>query len=109
MKITGDPLNNFYFSVQLSVGADNAGEQTTGFKYDVHARYGHATAEGQIVMPYGGRNLQPLLRSSQGLTYIIGFIPGAAYDGDTVFHEYYRVTGSRDGIEIKALKGFTVQ
>jgi hypothetical protein len=107
MKVSADSLNDFQFSVLLTVSENNAQADRNGFRYDVQARYGHGEARGEVVMPRGGNNLQPLLRRDTGSTYIIGFIPGAAYGGDTSFHPYYLVKGSRQGIEVKALKSYS--
>ena|SRR2546423_433884 len=106
MKVTGDALNNAYFSVRLSVGEGNIGKKNKGFRYDVHATYGKAVADGIIIMPFGGEHLKPLLRRGDGYNYIIGFIP--AINGDTTFHEYYRIGGDKEFIKIVPLKGYTI-
>jgi hypothetical protein len=108
MKVVEDDLNNFYFSVRLSVADDNTTASREGFKYNVHSSYGHAVVDGVIVMPYRGEHLRPLLRPGKGYSYIVGFIPGSDYGGDTAFHEYYRITGGRERIEISALSGYTI-
>jgi hypothetical protein len=59
-------------------------------------------------MPYGGEHLRPMLRQGQGYSYIMGFVPGKEYGGDTAFHEYYKILGGKEHIEIVALNGFTI-
>lgn len=108
MEVAEDELNHAYFSVRLAVSEGNTGKPTDGFKYDVHATYGQAVADGMIIMPYGGANLRPLLRKGEGYSYIMGFIPGAAYGSDTAFHEYYRISVVNEYIRIVALKGFNI-
>ena len=108
MTIREDALNGGQFSVRLTVAEGNTGKATDGFKYDVHARYGQASAKGVIIMPYGGENLKPLLRKGDGYTFIMGFIPGRAYGSDTAFHEYYSIGVVNNYIRFVALKGFTI-
>lgn len=110
MLITDDPLNRFYFTVKLLPGKQQ-GQGAAGFIYDVQADFGPNTADGRIAMPRGGRNLRPLLRPAPdgSYSYIIGFIPGPEYGGDTAFHEYYEVRGAKSSIEIKPLKGYVLE
>ena len=109
MKVTEDELNNGYFSVQLTVSEGNTGSHTDGFRYDLHATYGKAVADGLIIMPFRGERLKPLLRRGEGYTYFMGFVPGPEHGGDTSFHEYYRIDGGREYIRITPLKGFRIE
>ena len=110
MKVVEDQLNNAYFSVRLTVAEGNSGNTKDGFKYDVHAAYGKATADGVIVMPYRGERLKPLIRRSEGYNYVIGFIPGElAGSNDTSFHEYYLIVGDPEYIRINPMKGFIIE
>jgi hypothetical protein len=106
-----DPLNHFYFAVQLRSSAMNDQPGAAGFIYDVLAHFGPNAAEGQITMPEGGRNLRPLLRRAPdgGYSYRIGFITGSAFGRDTSFHDYYLVKGAKDNIEIKAVKAYSLK
>ena len=108
MEVAGAELNHAYFAVQLAVSEGNTGKPNEGFKYDLHATYGPVVADGLIIMPYGGVGLRPLLRKGEDNSYIMGFIPGAAYGSDTAFHEYYRISLVNQYIRIVALKGFKI-
>ncbi len=109
VKATDAAPNDFYFSVKLTVPDIATAAGTHGPVYDLHAAYGLAEANGVVVMPVGGEHLQPLLRRQDEHNFIIGFIPGKDYGGDSSFHEYYRVTGSRRDIQIVPLKGFSIR
>lgn len=99
-------LKGLYFSVYLKVP-----ESTGGYglrHYELEAKYGHGEAFSEITMPRGGENLQPLIRRKDAHHFLIGFIPGKAFGGDTSFHEYYQVTGNMQGISIEPLKSFQI-
>jgi hypothetical protein len=108
MKIVENYPDSRFFSVKLSVSEGNTGKHTESFKYDMHAKFGQAHADGRIIMPFGGERLKPLLRRGEGYSYIMGFIPGKAYGSDTAFHEYYHIIGGKDFVKIIPLKGFRV-
>ena len=108
MKVVEDALNDAWFAVQLRVSEGNTGRHTDGFRYELHATYGKAIADGLIVMPFRGERLKPMLRRGEGYTYFMGFIPGPEHGGDTSFHEYYRIDGDKEYIRIIPLKGFKI-
>lgn len=111
IETSDDPLNKFYFSVALRVSKDNGQPGVYGTAYDVLASYGPIKAEGHMSMPRGGDNLRPLLKpdTSEESAYIIGFIPGPAYGGDSAFMPYYRVSTRRGEIAIKQIRGYSFQ
>lgn len=109
MTVSLDPLNDFRFAVSLRVAAGQEPGTTQGFRYDVHATYGHAEADGMVVMPAGGEHLKPLLRKAGDTGFVVGFIPGKDFGGDSSFHEYYSIAVGKQGIAIKPLKSFTLQ
>jgi hypothetical protein len=99
MPVTEDELNHFYFSVAIK-----ANEQTNDGRYDIDVAYGPNTGVSAFKMPKGCENVMPLMRQgTEAYTYIIGF----KMPNDTVFHEYYSVSGSRGRIEVKPIKGYT--
>jgi hypothetical protein len=109
IKVAEDHLNNSWFAVRLTVSDNNTGKRKAGFRYDVHASYGAAATDGLIVMPYGGEHLKPILRRGAGYSYIVGFVPGKEYGGDTAFHEYYRISAAKEHhIDIEPLNGFII-
>lgn len=109
MKVVEDSLNNAYFSVQLRVSEGNSGRHSEAFRYDLHATWGKAVKDFQIIMPFHGERLKPLLRRGEGYRFYMGFIPGPEYGGDTSFHEYYRVDGHREYIHVRPMKGFNIE
>jgi hypothetical protein len=107
MPISNDPLIKHNFYIQLSVSPNNSQASKYGFRYDLYARYAHGEANAELVMPLGGEQLRPIIRRDSGTVYTVGFIPGAAYGGDTSFHPYYRVSGKLSGIEVVAIKSYS--
>ena len=107
MKID-DPLNNFYFAVKLSVSPANKMSGNYGFVYDMAIHCGPNKGVQQLTMPKGGDNLKPLIRRAKDGSpeFIIGFIPGKAYGGDTTFQEYYSVKAEGKNMSVKALKAY---
>ena len=105
---TEDALNHSYFSVRVSAPAGKNPANQAVVVYNIHARYGAAEADGVIAMPRGGEHLKPLLRKDGSHSFIVGFIPGKAYGGDTSFHDYYRIDGDQQGITIVPVKGFVI-
>jgi hypothetical protein len=100
VKITGDPLNNFIFSVTVKA---NSNTQRYGV-YDVVTAWGPNIAKGQFTMPRGGENLKPLLkRGTAPYTCIIGF----CYGTDTTFYDYYQAAGNRGSVEMKYIKAYS--
>ncbi len=99
MPVVEDELNHFYFSVAIKTN-----EQTSDGRYDVDIAYGPSTGVSAFKMPKGCENVRPVMRQgTEPYTYIIGF----KMPNDTVFHEYYSVSGSRGRIEVKPIKGYT--
>ena len=89
MKVTDDPMHNYYFIVEIA-GTDKQGV------YSVLGIWGLFLAESSFTMSRGGKYLVPVLqRTNQPYTYNIGFYK----DGDTTFHEYYQVKGQRGQIK----------
>ena len=109
MEIKDDPLNKSQFVVKIRVPDYKSSSNPIRSIYEVRAHYGVAEANGTISMPKGGDHLMPILRKGKDHRFIIGFIPGKEYGGDTSFHEYYQVEGEKGMITIKALKGFQIQ
>ncbi len=107
MRITEDKLNQFWFSARITTG--DTEEWVKNGTYLIRAGFGNAVAASPFSMPAGGKDLRPLLRRDSGYSFIVGFIGGAPFGGDTTFHEYYRITGSRNEIKIAALKGYSIQ
>ena len=113
MKIN-DKLNDFYFALKLTVSDEN--KETAidyGFVYDVVTHYGPNNAESKIMMPRGGKRLQPLVRKdpANDNTFIIGFIPDKNMGGDgKTFKEYYAVkalvVGNITSIKLEKLKDY---
>ena len=106
MRVSEEVLNKFWFSVRINAGD---AQSSRGGDYNIHAGFGNAVADGQFSMPRGGEHLRPILRRDTGYSFVIGFIPGAAFGGDTIFHAYYRVSGSRREIKIAAVNAFHIQ
>ena len=106
MKID-DPLNDFYFTVRLISSKENDEPGTVSIHYDIQADFGPNIANGKIVMPRGANDLPlSLRRAADGsYNYTIGFTTG----GDTSFHEYYLVKGTKSAIEIKPLKAYSFE
>jgi len=109
MVIKDDPLNKSHFAVKIRVPLSPSSSNSSLAVYEVLAHYGVEEANGSISMPKGGEHLMPLLRKADEHSFIIGFIPGNEYGGDTSFHEYYKVEGRKGMITIKALNGFQIQ
>ncbi len=109
IPVAEDRLNNAWFSVKLLAGGGYSGKKNEAFRYDVLARYGQAEAQGEIVMPFGGERLRPLLRRGEGYSFIMGFIPGEEFGADTSFHEYYKISVVNEYIRITALNGFAIE
>ena len=107
MKID-DPLNNFYFAVKLSTSPANEMSGNYGFVYDMDMHCGPNKGVQQLTMPKGGNNLKPLIRRAKdgNPAFIIGFIPGKEYGGDTTFQEYYSITAEGKNMKVKALKAY---
>ena len=110
MKLA-DELNNSYFAVKLVASPANDKPGTMGYVYDLYVHCGANEGMQQITMPKGGRNLKPLIRraANDRTTYIVGFIPGRDFGGDTTFLEYYSVSEDGRNIKVKALKSYTFQ
>lgn len=107
VRIVEDSLNNGFFGARLRVAEGNDGK--AAFRYDIEMHYGKAEGKGIIVMPYGGENLRPLLRVQDERTIVMGFIPGELGGGDTSFHPYYRIDGSRVAIKLAPLASYKIQ
>lgn len=110
MKIE-DPLNNFYFAVKLTSSPANDMPGTMGFVYDMDMHAGPNKGLQQLTMPKGGKDLKPLIRRAKdGSTmFIIGFIPGKDFGGDTTFQEYYSVKAEGKNISVHVLKSYSFQ
>ncbi|MEO6832490.1 MAG: hypothetical protein ABI169_09815 [Chitinophagaceae bacterium] len=106
IEVDEDLSKGLYFSVYLKVPQTIGGGGTQ--YYELDAKYGHGEAKSEIVMPRGGEHLQPLIHRKDAHHFIIGFIPGKAFGGDTSFLEYYQVTGNMQGISIEPLKSFQI-
>ena len=109
MTVTEDQLNNAYFAVQLRVSEGNTYRHSDAFRYDLHATWGKAVKDFQIIMPFRGEKLKPLFRRGEGYSYYMGFIPGPEHGGDTSFHEYYRIDGGSEYMHVVPMKGFRIE
>jgi hypothetical protein len=101
MAITEDDLNKHIFSVEIITT-----EESDSGKYAIDATWGFNMASSSFSMPRGGEGLQPVLRrGSEPYSYIVGFF----VPDDTMFHEYYSVTGIQGNIVMKYIKAYTFQ
>jgi hypothetical protein len=99
MPVTDDPLNKFIFSVKII-----ADSNVKSGIYDIDVDYGPNFAEGQLTMPKGEEDLQPIMRKgSQPYTYIVGF----KVAGDTTFYDYFEVSSSKANTKMQYIKAYT--
>lgn len=99
--VKGDTLNNFTFSVKVIADSDVANGA-----YDVNMSYGPNTGSGKFTMPKGGAHFTPVIRkASAPYTYIIGFrIPD-----DTTFYDYFEVSSTDKGGNMRYIKAYSFQ
>lgn len=99
MKIAGDRLNDFYFSVRLL---------TTGIRgnYEVQAAYGPQEGNGRMVMPRGGESLCPELRRlPEAMSYEVGFRQGS----DTTYYPYFLITWQQGAILMRYTAAYSFE
>jgi hypothetical protein len=98
MRVRGDELNIFVFSVKISTTA-----KTHKGKYLVDAAWGFNNGSREIVMPKNDYPLIPVLkRTGEPYSYIIGFY----IKDDTTFYDYYAVKGDHGDISMGYTKGY---
>ena len=97
--IVEETLNKFTFSVKVS--AD--GNVANGV-YKVEMSYGPNTGEGKFTMPKGAESATPVIKKGgRPYTYIIGFkIPD-----DTTFYEYFEVSSTSSGGDMRYIKAYS--
>jgi hypothetical protein len=96
-----DGLNEFWFSVKLLAGEDD--KKGT---YVVISSFGPVGGEGGFTMPKNGEHLEPVLRRGEGTSnFVIGFRMSA---DDTIFYPYYGITRSRNALEMKYIKAYSI-
>lgn len=99
MKVSGESLNDFYFSVRLLA---------TGIRgnYEVQAAYGPNDGKGRMVMPRGGENLCPQMRPGPEMhSYEIGFSRG----NDTSFYPYFLVSWQAGELQMRYTAAYSFE
>lgn len=97
--VTEDKLNNFTFSVKVIADSDIAAGV-----YDVRMTYGPNAGEGKFTMPKGAEHFAPAIRKgTRPYTYIIGF----HMPDDTTFYDYFEVSSTNSGGNMRYLKAYT--
>lgn len=106
IPLKSELTKGLYFTLRLKVPqtTTRGGVQ----RYLLETKYGHGEANSEIAMPNGGEHLRPLIRRRDAHHFVIGFVPGRAFGGDTSFHEYYQVSGDMQGISIEPLNSFQI-